>query len=66
MRTFTTFYIWYEHKLTMRPSSTNVKVNDNFKTTTLKEGPPELTYLALLWKPLVGLYVQVNEHDEHI
>ena len=28
---------------------------DNFKRTTLKEGPPKLTwYLALLWKPLVG------------
>ena len=28
---------------------------DNFKRTTLKEGPPKLTwYIALLWKPLVG------------
>lgn len=28
---------------------------DNFKRTTLKEGPPKLTwYFALLWKPLVG------------
>lgn len=40
--------------------------NHNFKRTTLKKGPLEFTYLALLWKPLDGPYVQVNEHDEHI
>lgn len=30
------------------------------------EVSPILTYLALLWMPLVVPYEQVNEHDEQI